>query len=563
MKKIIILICCFIFWELIPSNINGASLPSNYREGDSIYIYSSPELLNITTTWVNGYSSSNPDVKWVIQSLSAHSTASEMQKSGHIAIVFNNDISDIGTLNSQKKVVARDIIVPIMNADNPYKDEIFKHGVSASSFSQIYAASGPRGWGVLLNNNLETPITSYRLKDLSGNLGLEAFLKTESQRQYTNTIVLEAEDLINEIQNNPYAIGFCKFSQIIDPGSNDFKTGIVPIPIDVNENNRLDYIENIYDSPAKLARGVWIGKYPHTLYRNIFALIGPQSMENREVAFLEWIINEGQSSLSIWGFSELIPSEKARKLRSIYYPPVAEIESNLFSIQNLLYLLFAILVLVFIFFTLNSFVNKRQANGEDLSLKPSRYFNEKSILAPRGLFFDKHHTWVFMEKKGLIRVGIDDFLQHTVGNITKVKMRKAGTRVERGDPLISIIQRGKKLEIHSPITGMVQENNEKLIMEPSLINKDPYNEGWVTTLHAEHWLKETKYFAMAEKYKAELKKEFSRLKDFLIFISKQEGYAGSPVILQEGGELKEAPLEQLGPEAWEEFQIQFLNRMGS
>lgn len=565
MKKIVVFISCIALWAFIPSPINGASFKSDISEGDSIYIWSSPELISLAQTWVNGYSSTYPKVKMIIQPFNPKSMLSEMKSSGHIGIIYNDEISDTGPQNLKKIIVARDILVPIMNADNPYKEEIFKQGVSSESFSAVYSFSGPKEWGMLLKREIKTPLVIYKLKGPSAHWGLEEFLKTGSQNQNDMGIALEADELIYEIQNNPNAIGFCKLSQIIDIGTKDFKRGIVPIPIDINNNQNLDYKENIYKSASDLARGAWIGKYPHTLYRNIFAVMAIPSAKTEEIAFLEWIINDGQSSVGALGFSELIPGEKVSKLQSIYYTPVSHvaIDSQAFFNKNILFLLFAILIVVFIILAMNSFINKRPISQLATESTPFSYFNEKSILAPEGLFFDKHHTWAFMERKGLVRVGVDDFLQHTLGKITKVKMRKAGTRIKKGDPLISITQKGKKLEIYSPITGIIQENNEKLVHEPSLINTDPYTEGWVTTVKADDWMKETKSFLMGEKYKTELKKEFSRLKDFLTNIFKQEGNVSSLAILQDGGELKDAPLEQLGPEAWEEFQIQFMNRMSS
>jgi len=563
MKKIILFISCIAFSIFISSHIKGAPIESEDLVGDSIFIWSSQELSNLTKTWVNNYKNTHPDVQIKFQQPSNSSKYSELESSSHIVVAYPNEISGFDNQYAHKIIVARDILVPIMNENNPYKEEIIKQGISSKSFSHVYSLSGQKEWGMLLNKDIKTPLLIYKLKDSSNNLCLEMFLNTDLQNQ--GGLDLDVEDFIKEIQNNPNAIGFCKLSQFIDPDSKDFITGIIPIPIDINNNQKLDYIEKMYKSPSDLARGAWIGKYPNTLYRNIFAVLSTSTAKTEEIDFLEWMINDGQSSLSALGFSKLVASEKVNKMKGIYYEPVATatIESNPFLTKDILFLLFAILVVGFIAFAFNSLINKRPVIEESPKPKPLNYFSENSVLAPAGLFFDKHHTWAFMEKNGQVKLGLDDFLQHTIGTITKVKMKKAGTRIEKGEPLISITQKGKKLDIHSPITGIIHENNEKLIKEPYLINNDPYNEGWITSVQAEDWLKETKSFVMGEKYKTELKKEFSRLKDFLTLIFKQEGKAGSLAILQDGGELNDAPLEQLGPEAWEEFQVQFMNRMSS
>jgi len=563
MKKIILLISCIALGALMALNINGASMSSDIAVSDSIKVWSSSELSNLAETWVSGYINTKPDVHVNLQAHSSSFEHSKRNRIGDVGFLYQDEISKMGLENSKRIIVARDILVPIMNENNPYKEEIFDQGVSSERFSKMYSPSGINEWGSLINKDIKTPVILYKLKDAVANSNLEMFLKTDSKNQ--SGVALEAKDLIHEVQNNPYAIGFCRLSDITDFSSKEFKEKIIPIPIDINNNQKLDYIEKMYQNPDALIRGAWIGKYPHALYRNIYAVISDPTVKEAEKDFLEWIINDGQISNRALGFSELLAGERGSKLQSIYYNPVsnAKIESKPFLGNNTIFLLFAILIVGLIVYAFNSFISKLPVIDDVEKPVASNCFSEKSVIAPAGLFFNKHHTWTFMEKKGQVKIGVDDFLQHAIGTITKVKMKEVGTRIEKGEPLISITQNGKKLDINSPVTGIVQENNNKLIEAPSLINSDPYVDGWITAIQAEDWLREIKVFIMGDKYKAELKKEFSRLKDFLIFIFKREGNIDSLTVLQEGGELNDAPLKQLGPEAWEEFQIQFLNRAKS
>ena len=163
-----------------------------------------------------------------------------------------------------------------------------------------------------------------------------------------------------------------------------------------------------------------------------------------------------------------------------------------------------------------------------------------------------------MEKDGFVRIGIDDFLQHVTGPITKVKMRNPGEKIQKGEPFLSLIQHGKQLNIFSPISGVIKENNTKLNTNSSVLNSSPYSEGWVYVIESGNWLKEINAFFMDVTYKTWLKKEFSRLKDFLSSITNGE-INNSQLVMQDGGELKDKLMELLGPELWEEFQIRFIN----
>ena len=55
----------------------------------------------------------------------------------------------------------------------------------------------------------------------------------------------------------------------------------------------------------------------------------------------------------------------------------------------------------------------------------------------------------------MVRIGIDDFIQHITGPLTKVKMKNPGEKVKKGEPILSIIQNGKLLNINSPVSGTI------------------------------------------------------------------------------------------------------------
>ncbi|MFA5819630.1 MAG: hypothetical protein WC854_10155 [Bacteroidales bacterium] len=61
------------------------------------------------------------------------------------------------------------------------------------------------------------------------------------------------------------------------------------------------------------------------------------------------------------------------------------------------------------------------------------------------------------------------------------------------------------------------------------------------------------------KHKQHIKNEFSRLKDFLAVTLKADTEKYARIILQDGGELKDGTLSNLGPEVWEDFQTNFID----
>lgn len=190
---------------------------------------------------------------------------------------------------------------------------------------------------------------------------------------------------------------------------------------------------------------------------------------------------------------------------------------------------------------------------------PFKVFNEYTVTIPKGIYFDKTHTWAFMEKNGMVKIGLDDFLLHITGSLNKLKLKNSGDKVQKGEALLSIIQNGKQLTIYSPISGTVKYQNNLLVKDPLLVNSSPFNEGWLYMIEPSNWLRENQFMFMADKYTEWLKFEFSRVKDFLSTIGQINNLEPSLIILQDGGELKDNVLEDFGPEVWDDFQTKFIN----
>lgn len=202
---------------------------------------------------------------------------------------------------------------------------------------------------------------------------------------------------------------------------------------------------------------------------------------------------------------------------------------------------------------------KKKYKSLTTMVKSSQAFNEMSLSIPRGLYFDKTHTWAFMEKNGVVKIGIDDFLVHVTGALSRLKMKKTGEKIYKGEPVLTIIQNGKQLTISSPISGTVMAQNIHLLDDPSPIKFSPFNEGWIYSIEPSNWQKDMQFLVMADKYKEWLKNEFSRLKDFFATAMTTSDKGLIPVMLQDGGELNDNILADLGPEVWEDFQAKFID----
>jgi glycine cleavage system H lipoate-binding protein/ABC-type phosphate transport system substrate-binding protein len=555
---------CFLTVLLLVSYssfyVRASGISGKTSSVDSIKVVCAPELLNLSEKWAAEYNRINPDVKIRVIQATGKMPASNLFRAGAIGFIPDNYLTAEDNESAWKMIVGRDVIVPVMNANNPYLDEINKKGISAGSLKMLLTANGAGTWGTLLGGSQKDKAVFFMINDVSVADNLSGFLKTGEPITGGN-VVENGNELIASIQKNPLAIGFCTMANILDPEKQTFAENIRLIPVDRNNNGTLDYNEKIYDDLASFSRGIWIGKYPRSLVTNIYSVSSSQPTGEKETAFLKWVLSDGQKFLGSSGYSDLLVAERQTAADRLYTAKMVPLQaaSDNSRLKAALMILGLIIITGLVADAAFSY-NKRKSIVMNTAGTPAASFpGESAIKVPAGLYFDKTHTWAFMESNGIVTVGIDDFLQHITGPISRIKMKGEGKKIKKGEPILSIVQNGKQLNLYAPVSGTIIEQNDRLTDDSTLINNSPYGEGWVYKIEPTNWIRENQLLFMADRQRQFLTKEFSRLKDFLALAL--HGPEGNliPVMLQDGGEIKDGVLSDLGPEVWEDFQTNFID----
>jgi glycine cleavage system H protein len=178
---------------------------------------------------------------------------------------------------------------------------------------------------------------------------------------------------------------------------------------------------------------------------------------------------------------------------------------------------------------------------------------------PHGLFYGQNHTWMYMEKSGTAKIGLDDLLLHITGEVEIRNVKHTGDIISKGDLLTEIDQNGKLLRIVSPVSGKITDINSTLNQSSAIRNEDPYGKGWIYKIKPSDWIGETTKCHFAEEATAWSAKELERFKDFLAVSMKNYSPETSMIILQDGGELRDHSLSELPVEIWKDFEKEFLN----
>ena len=98
--------------------------------------------------------------------------------------------------------------------------------------------------------------------------------------------------------------------------------------------------------------------------------------------------------------------------------------------------------------------------------------------APKDLRYTKTHEWVRMNGKIAI-VGITDFAQHQLSDLTYVELPAPGDQVTAQEEVAVVESVKAASELYSPVSGEVIEVNDELEAAPEKVNADPFGEGWL------------------------------------------------------------------------------------
>ncbi|MGQ8336102.1 glycine cleavage system protein GcvH [Sunxiuqinia sp. A32] len=97
---------------------------------------------------------------------------------------------------------------------------------------------------------------------------------------------------------------------------------------------------------------------------------------------------------------------------------------------------------------------------------------------PENLKYTKEHEWVRVEDN-IAFVGITDFAQGELGDIVFVEIETEGEKLEKAETFGTVEAVKTVSDLFMPVGGEIVEFNTALEDSPELINKDPYNEGWM------------------------------------------------------------------------------------
>jgi glycine cleavage system H protein len=98
---------------------------------------------------------------------------------------------------------------------------------------------------------------------------------------------------------------------------------------------------------------------------------------------------------------------------------------------------------------------------------------------PADYLYTKDHEWIQLHDDGTATIGITDYAQESLGDITFVEFPELGAALEIGE-IFGVVESVKAAsDLYMPLGGEVIEINEEVDSAPELVNQQAFTQGWL------------------------------------------------------------------------------------
>ena len=203
--------------------------------------------------------------------------------------------------------VAKDAVVPTINAKNPNFAAIKSRGLTRDEFVSLFLTQTTRTWNQLIQGAAANKINVYIRSDACGAAEMWGKYLGKNQESLNGIGVFGDPGIADAVKNDKFGIGFNNIIYAYDISSRKVYPGIEIIPLDLNGNGKIDMGEDFYNSLDDMMSAIRKGDYPSPPSRDLYFISKGKPTNPAAVEFLKWILDEGQKYINEAGYVALSP----------------------------------------------------------------------------------------------------------------------------------------------------------------------------------------------------------------------------------------------------------------
>ncbi len=211
--------------------------------------------------------------------------------------------------------VARDAVLATFNPNHPNADLIQQMGLTRDELSAIFVKQSYSTWKDIDSRFSNHAIGVYIRSDAAGAAETWAKYFGENQESLKGVGIFGDPGHAQAIKDDTYAIGFNNINYVYDLKTLRTTVNIAAVPIDLNENGRIDAEERFYDTLDDLTEAIATHKYPSPPSRELSFVIRNDNDSQLIKAFIRFVLEkEQQGYLLENGYVPLNEEQKATEL---------------------------------------------------------------------------------------------------------------------------------------------------------------------------------------------------------------------------------------------------------
>lgn len=202
--------------------------------------------------------------------------------------------------------VSKDAVLATINAENPFLEQIRKHGISRETLIKIYLNQTIKQWNQCPGITGEDfQINVFTRSDACGAAEMWGEFLGKNQESLQGVGVFGDPGIADAVKNDKLGLGYNNVIYAYDINTRKKYDGLEIVPIDLNGNGIIDPDEDFYGSLEDICAAIADYRYPSPPARDLY-LVSKGKPENQLViAFLNWILVNGQQYVSEAGYVHL------------------------------------------------------------------------------------------------------------------------------------------------------------------------------------------------------------------------------------------------------------------
>lgn len=201
--------------------------------------------------------------------------------------------------------VAKDAVVPTANENNPVLSDVRLKGIKADTFKSMWLTGDITTWGeVVGRSDIDEPLQVYTRSDACGAAQTWAQYLGVNQEDLQGTGVYGDPGIAEAVRQDVNGVGYNNVNYAYDPSTGEPVSGIVVLPIDLNDDGLIDEDEDFYSTRDELIEAIASDVYPSPPARDLY-LVTKDGFDGVTREFVEWILTDGQAYVSETGYVPL------------------------------------------------------------------------------------------------------------------------------------------------------------------------------------------------------------------------------------------------------------------